>query len=152
MSALAEALIAAQAELPTALKRGGPMRDRLLSKIELSDDGCWLWTAHRDVVGYGRLRVGPTSKPAHNLVYEVFVGAVPEGLELDHLCRNRGCVNPEHLEPVTHRENVLRGASPIAAAAAQTHCLRGHALSGDNVYIIPSSGSRQCRTCKRMLR
>lgn len=90
---------------------------------------------------------------AHRVGYELYVGKIPDGLMLDHLCRNRCCVNPKHLEPVTNLENVRRG---IAAQRnreirlAMTHCKRGHPLSGDNLYINPGSGQRVCRSCRLM--
>lgn len=83
---------------------------------------------------------------AHRIFYARLVGPVPEGLQLDHLCRNRWCVNPEHLEPVTLRTNVLRGISPTAINAKKHICAHGHELTYDNVYITPS-GSRDCRKC-----
>lgn len=109
---------------------------------------CWVWTAHRGPAGYGTF--GITSRHrvlAHRFAYEKMVGPIPEGLQLDHLCRNRACVNPAHLEPVTCRTNLLRGDTFQAANAAKTHCLRGHPLSGNNLSIVLKR--RICRTCKR---
>lgn len=107
------------------------------------DTGCWIWDHVKDRHGYGHFsHVG-----AHRWSYELHVGPIPEGLSLDHLCRNPPCVNPDHLEPVTHRENVLRGVSPCAQHARQTHCKRGHPLSGDNLRLRPN-GHRACRECE----
>lgn len=115
-------------------------------------DGCWYWTAARYASGYGRFRLGSMHDgtrrvaTAHRLAYETMVGAVPAGLELDHLCRNRACVNPAHLEPVTRRENLLRGATIPAGNAAKTHCPKGHAYDARNTRTT-KDGSRVCRRC-----
>lgn len=117
--------------------------------------GCWLWTGATttrkgDPDGYGVLRVENRNMLVHRLLYEAFRGPIPDGLECDHLCRVRRCVNPAHIEPVTHRINSLRGISPQAKNAERTHCVHGHLLSDDNVYSSPSQpGSRYCRTCYR---
>jgi hypothetical protein len=114
--------------------------------------GCWEWRGQRTHNGYGRFRVGPKRILVHRFTYERAVGPIPDGMEIDHLCRNPACCYPRHLEVVTHRENTLRGTSPTADYAAQTHCKRGHEFTPENTYIIPSSGSRQCLTCKRAAR
>ena len=126
------------------------MVSRFWAKVDKTED-CWNWTAstHRD--GYGRL-----AKPGHNAgmvfthryAYELLVGPIPEGLELDHLCRNRACVNPDHMEPVTHAVNVLRGISPQAENARKTACHQGHPFSGTNLYVYPGGG-RHCRACRK---
>lgn len=109
-------------------------------------ESCWLWTGAVINSGYGFCRVADqTMGLAHRLVYELMVGKIPAGLTIDHLCGNRLCVNPAHLEPVSLRENILRGDSPSARQARQTHCKRGHLLAGDN--LVRSSPTRQCRTC-----
>ena len=105
--------------------------ERFWAKVEPEPNtGCWLWTASLSSGGYGQFMIRPSPKPerAHRLAYETLVGPIPEGLELDHLCRVRSCCNPSHLEAVTHRENVLRGTSPYASAARKTHCDHGHPL------------------------
>lgn len=81
---------------------------------------------------------------AHRFAYELANGPIPDGLEIDHLCRNRKCVNPAHLQAVSHRENMLR--------AAKTHCLNGHPLTGPNVYLRPDGRGRECRECRRRRR
>ena len=113
---------------------------------------CWLWLSETTDNGYGRFFANKRKVMAYRWSYERFVGAIPEGLQLDHLCRTPACVNPNHLEPVTPRENVRRGSISAAARErqlAKSHCPRGHAYSGDNLYVRPSDGARQCRTCNR---
>lgn len=117
---------------------------RFLSKAKL-DDGvwCWEWQAGKHPLGYGQFSLGARSHLAHRVAYEHFRGPIPVDLELDHLCRVRHCVNPWHLEPVTHQENVRRGHNAI-----KTHCPHGHAYDDANTYI-DALGHRHCRTCDR---
>ncbi len=96
--------------------------------------------------GYGLAWHKGHNNLAHRRVYELLRGPIPEGLTLDHLCRERSCVNPDHLEPVTFRENIRRGQSPPGINSRMTHCKNGHPLSGDNIRI-ETSGGRRCRTC-----
>lgn len=136
-----------------ACKRLGPMtfRERFDARIEKTAT-CWLWTGSHSRGGYGQVQIGRRSKNghpspalAHRVAYELFVGPIPEGLTIDHLCRVRHCVNPAHLEPVTRGENTLRGNGACAVNARKTHCKRGHLLDGDNVRLRPTG--RECRAC-----
>lgn len=121
---------------------------RIASKISVDESGCWMWNAYRNQLGYGTVRFDGRKWLAHRVTFTLLVGPIPEGLVLDHLCRNRGCVNPDHLRPCTQRENThAPGSESIAVAhAARTHCPRGHAYAGRNLYVNPQ-GSRECRTC-----
>jgi hypothetical protein len=110
-------------------------------------DTCWNWTGADNGVGYGHLRFGRKDYYAHRLAYEDAYGAIPDGMVIDHLCRNRSCVRPDHLEAVTFRENLLRGTGTSAANARKTHCTRGHEYSAENTKT--HGHSRQCRACVR---
>ena len=120
---------------------------RLMSHVVVVEN-CWEWIGAMSVDGYGVCRRLRRNLYAHRVVYESFVGQIPSGLVLDHLCNNKRCVNPHHLKPVTQRENILRGAGTSAAHAAKTECLKGHPLSGENMKI-GKRGSRVCITCER---
>lgn len=121
--------------------------DRFWVKVRKTAD-CWEWTAWRDRHGYGGVRVNGRLIGAHVVSYELCVSPVPDGLELDHLCRNRSCVRPSHLEPVTKLENGLRGQSRPAVNARKTHCEAGHPFSGDNLLVVSGSPGRTRRRCK----
>ena len=124
--------------------------DKLLNKIEKTET-CWNWVGEINDKGYGRIDVSGKHKRAHRLVYEYLVGKIPLGLQLDHLCRNRRCVNPKHLEPVTRKENILRGFAPSAICARRQHCSKGHPYSGENLYIkhVKGYSYRRCRECHK---
>jgi hypothetical protein len=123
-------------------------RPRLMAKVEVTPT-CWLWRGHIMRLGYGVAWFEDRQQPAHRAIYALLRGPVPTGMELDHLCRVRSCVNPEHLEVVTHRENTLRGSSIVAVQARKTHCKRGHPLSGENLSIR-KDGGRECLACRKV--
>lgn len=112
---------------------------------------CWEWLGRPDRDGYGSFKVGGTRFRAHRLAYELTHGPIEPGLVPDHLCRWPTCVNPAHLEPVTHKVNSLRGIGPIPENATKTHCTNGHHLSGDNLIVRPCGKRmrRECRECKQ---
>lgn len=112
------------------------------------ENGCWEWSGAHFHNGYGRARYHGRDTVAHVIAWELTNGPVPQGLELDHECRNRGCINPAHLEPVTHQVNQMRGTSFVRENAEKTECLKGHPLSGENLFIR-NDGRRRCRTCER---
>ncbi len=126
--------------------------EKILAAHVRKTEGCWEWIGYDGPNGYGRVKLVGRNILAHRAVYEALVGTIPEGAELDHLCRNRRCVNPAHLEPVTRRVNVLRGVAPAAVNAKKTHCIRGHEYTPENTRAgINRAGhpTRACRTCIR---
>jgi hypothetical protein len=127
----------------------GDDESRFWSKVREADAlDCWEWTCPPASTGYGQFWRDGTNRGAHTVAWELLRGELPGGLQLDHLCRNRICVNPWHLEPVDIRTNVLRGEGITAKHAAKTHCDRGHEYTPTNTYIT-AEGWRQCRECKR---
>lgn len=115
--------------------------DRFWEKVEKTET-CWLWIASLDRKGYGQFKLGGEKRRAHRICFEALVGPVPAGLQLDHLCRVRNCVNPAHLEPVTAGENVMRGERVL-----RSHCSFGHERTPENSYVY--GRKRQCRICNQ---
>lgn len=116
--------------------------------IILEPSGCWSYPSGLDGRGYHRVMMSGKRNALHRLVYEYFRGTIPKGLCIDHLCRNRGCCNPDHLEVVTKGENTRRGEAPTIVARREGRCLKGHELTEENLLILPD-GERVCRLCAR---
>lgn len=135
--------------------------DRFWAKIDKTGNSglvfegtpCWLWTGGTTDGGYGLWHRRANRKILtllpHRVSYELLVGLIPPGYTIDHKCRVLTCVNPEHLEPVTHSINLLRGDTVNAANAAKTHCKHGHEFTPENTYLRPDSGARMCKACSR---
>lgn len=127
--------------------------ERVRKKIAFDAEGCWLWTAGVRDTGYGTIWWKFDGEPkrnhlAHRAVYRLLVSEIPAGLQLDHLCRVITCVHPDHLEPVTQRENIARGESATVFQARKTHCKYGHPFAGDNLLMHKNGRWRICRTCE----
>lgn len=122
------------------MKRKTPIASRFWDKVTKSDSGCWVWTAAKNNAGYGII----DNKLAHRWAYADALGEIPAGLELDHLCRNPACVNPGHLEAVSHAENMRRAKWPNKE---KQFCPKGHPYSGPNLFVN-NLGRRECRKCK----
>jgi len=129
-------------DLPDALEAAG-VKQQFYERVLKAQDGHWYWTLSLNHQGYGRCFLANTGNSdfAHRIAYELEHGPIPDGLEIDHLCRIRSCVNPTHLEPVTHRENLMRGERQQVEA-----CPKGHPYSGENL-AYRKDGWRRCRTC-----
>jgi hypothetical protein len=127
------------------------LNDRLWAQSKQDvTTGCQLWTGtlHKD--GYGQIKVNRKTRLAHIVSYELAIGLVGDGLELDHLCRVRRCIQPTHIEPVTNLVNIMRGHSPMAVALLTGFCQRGHEFTPENSIIKSSGGQKQCRACAKM--
>ncbi len=130
-----------------------PLADRFWAKVSTREPGaCWPWTGAKDHWGYGKIKTGEgrAQKVAHRVAYELLVGPIPDGLTLDHLCRNTSCVNPEHLEPVTSVENTMRGDCIPARNARKEFCKHGHPFDEANTYWERRgvNAKRHCRACR----
>lgn len=129
--------------------RKEPILERFLRNIEISLNGCWDWSGSLGTGGYALLWDGQKLVRAHRFSYSFYYNAtIPVDKQIDHLCRNHKCVNPDHLELVTGKENKLRGISFSAINAKVTHCLNGHPYDENNTHYKPNGG-RECRTCMR---
>ena len=133
-----------------------PIEERFWAKVNKegplwNGTACWLWTGAKDRLNYGRFNIGGQMTLAHRYAYETLVALIPEGLEPDHLCRVPSCVNPEHLEPVTHKINIQRGNPTGVANLRKTHCPKGHPYDLFNTYT-DKRGKRSCSQCRHLLR
>lgn len=131
--------------------KAAPPENRFFTKVAEGPGDCWNWIAGK-AKGYGVFSLSQPHRniAAHRWAWQYLRGDIPEGLDLDHLCRNRACVNPWHLEPVTRRVNILRGIGPPARAAVKTHCPAGHEYTRENTYMWTSKyghPQRRCRIC-----
>ena len=129
-----------------------PVIDRLMARIVVDEgSACWVWTGYVNPQGYGQITLSAEDGRAlvHRVAYEHHRGAIPDGLELDHLCANRPCCNPDHLEPVTHAENVRRAEAAgrrVEASRAKSECRNGHPYDERNTHVT-ANGTRRCRAC-----
>ena len=137
---------------PEIIKKRGPKRkpiiNRLMALTNKDESGCWLWIGALDSNGYGRVNYGGHAKSglAHRVMYLTIKGQIINNLPLDHLCRNHKCVNPNHLEPVTHKENACRGLTG-KYQSMRTHCTKGHPYNEINTYWRKNGRGRTCRRC-----
>lgn len=131
-------------------KKPQPLKARFYPRVSLPDsNGCMLWRGATNGKGYGQLQTNRKNMYAHRIAYSLMKGDIPEDMVLDHLCRNTACVNPDHLEPVTVKENARRGIIAEVnrnRASKRTHCRRNHPLTPDNI-VNRKDGVRACRTC-----
>lgn len=129
------------------IKRSKTPEQRVLEKIEKHESGCWIWVGAKDRDGYGQISMRYRHFKAHRFVFTLFGGTIPAGMVLDHQCNNPSCVNPEHMRPMTVRENNLRGFTATAKNIAKTACPLGHEYAGVNLYM-DRNGHRHCRACR----
>lgn len=122
------------------------LSERFIEKVAFGTD-CFFWMGARVPDGYGMIQVGDRMKRASRVAYELYVGNIPDKFTIDHLCRNRACVNPQHLEAVSNKVNILRGIGPTATNAAKTHCKRGHEFNETNTMRFRTN-KRHCRICR----
>lgn len=124
--------------------------ERFWAKVSVDQQSeCWVWTGAHTACGYGNFKVNGKAQRAHRISYQALVGSIPEGLDMDHLCRRRDCVNPAHMEPVTRRTNTLRGVGWCAQQVVKTHCVNGHPFDEVNTYHT-RNGRRACRRCNAL--
>jgi hypothetical protein len=120
-----------------------------MAKVTVRTSGCWEWTGAHTKTGHGHINIAGRYRGVHVVMYEIKVGPVPDGMELDHLCRNPPCCNPDHLEPVTHLVNVDRGQSPMIVAHLAGTCTKGHSLAEEACYRKGTNRVVYCRACRR---
>lgn len=137
---------------PCRPDRWKPLMPRVAARILVTEDGCWQWDRPSHPKGYGKIHYQGKSWLAHRAVYTELVGPIPENLEIDHLCENKGCVNPEHLEAVPRIVNLMRSDRGFTSNARKTHCPKGHEYAPENTHSYYQEGkktwARFCRTCR----
>ena len=148
---------------PAPSKRAGPLsglpipvlepsaKAYFLNRYKVDENGCWIWQGKPMPNGYGQFMYKKRKLAQHRVSYTIHKGPIPDGLTIDHLCRNRICGNPDHLEAVTNKVNSLRGVSPWAVLARRTHCSKGHEFTPENL-TFRADGYRRCKACDRELR
>lgn len=134
------------------------LSDRIRLNTTTDENGCWIWKRYTARNGYGMIGVGSRTDGtrntalAHRVAYQEFVGDIPDGLQIDHLCKIRNCVNPKHLEAVTPKENVSRSDAYYKVLMGKTECPHGHQYSEENLYVYPTKFGgvkRNCKTCMK---
>ena len=124
---------------------GKDSMERFIDHIEILNNGCWQWLGSLSTSGYGKHYIGSTQFFAHRFSYTIFNNEIPKNLHIDHLCRNRGCVNPEHLEAVTRKTNILRGNGATAINNRKKYCKNGHPFIRENISKVPNG--KRCKIC-----
>lgn len=123
----------------------------LKDRTTVTESGCWVWNGYKNSNGYAHSKLNKIRRLAHRFSYETYKGKIPDGMQVDHLCRVRNCVNPDHLEAVTPKENIARSDHASKKLSARTHCIRGHEYNTINTHTIKTVGgtARRCRVCHR---
>lgn len=121
------------------------LQEKIKANVVIDESGCWLWQKSKRSSGYGQICFDGRIEYVHRVSYEVFVGPIPEGQEIDHLCRVRHCANPKHLEPVSHADNIRRSDAVMGVNHRKTSCSNGHPFDEKNTRH--KNGRRYCRAC-----